>query len=158
MIRRFKTVNEYREATGQEQHSVLVNYEIFMKVGKPHRTDPRGLYDPRGFNFELRPGSAAVDAGIVLPNINDGHAGPGIFDDDANPRRGIRRDAANRKTLGGGLPRLHIFVQPAAHRVEVPKPLAIGDVPLAARHVLSCWALTKATIPRVSRIWNNGIQ
>src|SRR5665213_854965 len=75
VIRRFKTLNEYREATGQEQHSVLVDYDIFMKVGKPDMTDPQRLYDPTGFNFQLRPGSAAVDAGIVLPNINDDYSG-----------------------------------------------------------------------------------
>jgi hypothetical protein len=37
--------------------------------------DPQHLYDPARFDFRLKPGSAAVDAGVVLPNINDGFTG-----------------------------------------------------------------------------------
>ena len=36
---------------------------------------PRKLYKPDDFDFRLRPGSAAVDAGIRLPNINDDFTG-----------------------------------------------------------------------------------
>src|SRR5579872_7257288 len=75
VARRFKTLNDYREATGQEKHSVLIDYDVFVKVAKPDMTDPQRVYDPSGFNFELRPGSAAVDAGVVLPNINDDFTG-----------------------------------------------------------------------------------
>jgi hypothetical protein len=75
LTRHFKTLKEYSEATGQDKHSVLVDYNVFEKVTMPDRTDPQRVYDPSGFNFELRPGSAAVDAGIVLPNINDGYTG-----------------------------------------------------------------------------------
>jgi hypothetical protein len=75
VTRRFKTLDEYREATGQEKHSVLVDYDVFMKVSKPDMTDPQRVYETSGLNFELRPGSAAVDAGIVLPNINDDYTG-----------------------------------------------------------------------------------
>ena len=75
MTRHFKTLDQYREATGQEKHSVLVDYDIFQKVTKPDMTDPQRVYNPEGFNFQLKPGSAAVDAGVVLPNINDGYTG-----------------------------------------------------------------------------------
>jgi hypothetical protein len=77
VTRRFKTLKEYSEATGQERHSVLLDYDVFVKATKPDMTDPQRVYDPAGFDFQLRPGSAAVDAGVVLPNINDDFTGRG---------------------------------------------------------------------------------
>jgi hypothetical protein len=72
--RRFKTLKEYAEATGRDRHSVLVDYDIFQKVTPPG-PDPRTLYKPSDFDFQLRPGSAAVDAGIRLADINDDFTG-----------------------------------------------------------------------------------
>jgi hypothetical protein len=73
--RKFRTLREFSEATGQDRHSVLVDYDVFKKVTPPDRDDPRILYKPAEFDFELRPDSVAVDAGVVLPNVNDGFAG-----------------------------------------------------------------------------------
>jgi hypothetical protein len=73
--RRFKTLREFSEATGQDRHSVLVDYDIFQKVTPPDPNDPRILYKPVDFDFQLRPGSIAVDAGVRLPNVNDGFTG-----------------------------------------------------------------------------------
>ena len=72
--RRFATLKEYAEATGQDRHSVLVDYDVFVKVAAPG-PDPRTLYRPADFDFRLRPGAVAVDAGIVLPGMNDGFTG-----------------------------------------------------------------------------------
>jgi hypothetical protein len=72
--RRFQTLAEYQAGTGQDRHSVLVDYDIFEKVTPPGN-DPRTLYNPVDFNFSLRPGSAAVDAGVAMPGINDGYTG-----------------------------------------------------------------------------------
>jgi len=68
--RRFQTLAAYSEATGQDTHSVLVDYDVFMDVAPPG-PDPRTLYDPEDFDFSLRPGSAAVDAGVRIPGVND---------------------------------------------------------------------------------------
>ena len=75
MTRRFKTLEEYRDATGQERHSVLVDYDVFRNVTAPDKSDPQRVYHPDGFDFRLRSGSAAVDAGIELPTITDGFTG-----------------------------------------------------------------------------------
>lgn len=72
--RRFKTLKEFSEATGRDRHSILVDYDVFRKVTPPG-PDPRTLYSPADFDFELRPGSAAMDAGVRLPGINDDFTG-----------------------------------------------------------------------------------
>jgi len=68
-------LQDYREATGQEQHSLLVDYDVFAQVSKPDPADPQRVYKPDGLDFSLRPGSAAIDAGMVLPTITDGFTG-----------------------------------------------------------------------------------
>ena len=71
----FKTLGEYSRATGQDRHSVLVDYGIFRSAAAPDPADPTRLYRPDEVNLELKPGTNAVDAGVVLPNINDGFTG-----------------------------------------------------------------------------------
>jgi hypothetical protein len=72
--RRFKTLKEYSAATKQDAHSVLIDYDVFVKVTPPG-PDPRTLYKPADFDFRLREGSAAVDAGVKLTGINDDFTG-----------------------------------------------------------------------------------
>ena len=73
--RRFRTLKDYAGATGQDRHSVALDYKVFVNVPKPDRSDPQRLYNPEDMDFRLRPKSAAIDAGTVLPTINDGYAG-----------------------------------------------------------------------------------
>src|SRR4029077_17781559 len=75
VVHRFKTLKEYSEATGQEKHSVLVDYDVFAHVTMPDKTDPQRLYKPDGLDFRLTPGSPAIDAGVELPSITDGFTG-----------------------------------------------------------------------------------
>src|SRR5262245_7212332 len=72
--RRFKTLKEYSDATHQDTHSVVVDYDVFVKVAPPG-PDPRTLYQPVDFDFQLRPGSVAVDAGVRINGINDDFTG-----------------------------------------------------------------------------------
>ena len=72
--RRFGTLQEYSQATGQDRNSVVVDYDVFVNVTPPG-PDPRTLYKPEAFDFQLRAGSAAVDAGVRLPGVNDGFTG-----------------------------------------------------------------------------------
>jgi hypothetical protein len=73
--RSFATLAEFRQATGQERHGIEVDYDIFENLAPP---DPRrryAVYHAMDLNFRLKPGSKAVDAGVVLPTINDGYTG-----------------------------------------------------------------------------------
>jgi hypothetical protein len=75
---RFKDFDEYRRATGQDAHSVLVDYDIFTNVRRLDAHDAatvQKVYKAEDFDFSLRPGSAAIDRGVPLPNVNDGFTG-----------------------------------------------------------------------------------
>ena len=75
VTRHFKSLKEFSQTTGQEQHSILVDYDVFVNAKMPDKSDPQRLYNPEDFDFRLKPRSAAVDAGILLPTINDDFAG-----------------------------------------------------------------------------------
>ncbi len=89
VARHFRSLQEYSEATKQEQHSVLVDYDIFLKARMPDKSDPQRLYNPEDFDFRLKPGSRAVDAGVILPTINDDFTGRapdlGAYEGDRPP-------------------------------------------------------------------------
>ena len=74
-VHRYKSLKEYSDASGQEKHSVLVDYDTFMNVSMPDKTDPQRLYKPDGLDFRLKSGSRAIDAGVDLPSITDGFTG-----------------------------------------------------------------------------------
>jgi hypothetical protein len=77
-MRRYATLAEYSKATHQDEHSVLVDYDIFVNVKKLDARDLKRvqqLYNAADSDFRLKPGSAAVDKGVVLPNVTDGFAG-----------------------------------------------------------------------------------
>ena len=73
----FTTLEQYAKASGQDRNSVLVDYDVFVNVPKLDR-DPKTvqrLYNFSDYDFRLRPGSAAIDRGVAIPNVNDGFAG-----------------------------------------------------------------------------------
>ncbi|MDP2982528.1 MAG: hypothetical protein Q8O92_04270 [Candidatus Latescibacter sp.] len=71
----FKTPEEFFKATGREEHGILVDYDIFRNVTKADFEKPNTIYDPKDFDFRLKPDAKAVDAGCILPNINDDFTG-----------------------------------------------------------------------------------
>jgi hypothetical protein len=76
--RTFESLAAYSKATGQDQHSLLVDYDIFVKVPRLDAQDAatvQKIYKAEQFDFRLRPGAAPVDRGVVLPNVTDGFGG-----------------------------------------------------------------------------------
>jgi len=76
--RAFKTLVEYSAATKQDQHSVLVDYDVFVNVPRLDAQDRKTVqkvYKAEDFDFRLKPNSAAVDKGTALPNVTDGFSG-----------------------------------------------------------------------------------
>ena len=74
-VRKFKTLADYVAGTGEDRHSVSLDFDSFVKVSIPDKSDPQRLYHPEEFDFGLTPGSPAVDAGVELPTITDGFTG-----------------------------------------------------------------------------------
>jgi hypothetical protein len=76
--RRFAKLSDYSQATHQDEHSIAVDYDIFMNVPKLDRNDLKSVqkvYKAEDFDFRLKPNSVAVDRGVVLPNVNEGFTG-----------------------------------------------------------------------------------
>ena len=71
----FATLPEYARATGQDRHSRLVDYDVFVNAPKPDYSDITRVVAVESVDLRLRKGAAAIDAGIELPNITDGFTG-----------------------------------------------------------------------------------
>jgi hypothetical protein len=69
------TLAEYSRSTDQDKHSILVDYDIFLNVSKINPSDVTRIYKAEDLDFRLKPGTAAVDTGCILPNINDDFTG-----------------------------------------------------------------------------------
>jgi len=77
-MRQFPSLDAYSAATGQDRHSLLVDYDIFVKVPKldaQDRATVQKVYDPKDVDFSLKAGSAPIDRGISLANVTDGFTG-----------------------------------------------------------------------------------
>lgn len=77
VTRRYATLDAYSQETGNDTHSVLIDYSDFLNVPPLDRSNPSVLHDPTDVDFSLRPGSAAIDAGVPLPGVNDQANGAG---------------------------------------------------------------------------------
>ena len=73
--RTYSTLAEFRAATGQEQHGIEVDFDIFEDMTPPDPSKRHAVYYSEDLNFRLKPGSKAVDAGAVIPTVNEDFAG-----------------------------------------------------------------------------------
>jgi hypothetical protein len=76
--RNFGTLADYTAATGQDTHSVMLDYSVFANVPRLDAQDMarvQNLYDAKDLDFSLVRGAAALDKGVVLPTVTDGYAG-----------------------------------------------------------------------------------
>ena len=52
-----------------------VDFDIFEKMTPPDPSKRFAVYHAMDIDFRLKPGSKAVDAGVVIPTVNEGFAG-----------------------------------------------------------------------------------
>ncbi len=74
-VHSFKTLQQLCKALGQECHGILVDYDIFQNVKKADLKDFSRVFTRDELDFRLRPNAPAVDAGCILPNVNDDFIG-----------------------------------------------------------------------------------
>jgi hypothetical protein len=71
----FATLADFRAATAQEAHGIEVDFDVFENLVPPDPAGRHAVYHAHDLNFRLRPASRAVDAGVVIPTVNDGFTG-----------------------------------------------------------------------------------
>lgn len=77
-VREFASLADYSAATGQDRHSVLVDYGMFVNVpplNAQDRATVQRVYKPESFDFGLKSGAAAIDRGTVLPTVSERFTG-----------------------------------------------------------------------------------
>lgn len=52
-----------------------VDYDIFENLRAPDAAKPHAVYRAADLDFRLKAGAKAVDAGVAIPNVNDGYQG-----------------------------------------------------------------------------------
>ena len=74
--RSFGTLRELAAATGQEAHGLEIDFDVFAhKLTPPDPAKRHAVYHAMDLDFRLRPEGKAVDAGVVIPTVNEDYAG-----------------------------------------------------------------------------------
>ena len=73
--RSFATLRDYQRGTGQDLHSRLIDYDVFVAAPQPDFTDVTHVVDAQSIDLRLRKGAVAIDAGTPLPTITNGFLG-----------------------------------------------------------------------------------
>jgi len=84
---RYASLEKFRESTGQEEHGLSVDYDIFVDADPPRfkgfseTYQDLGscypIYHPGEADFRLKADASAVDRGVLLPGINEDFTGAG---------------------------------------------------------------------------------
>ncbi len=71
----FSTLAAFQKATGQETHGVELDFDIFENLAPADPARRYHVYHSMDLNFHLKSASKAIDAGQLLPTINDTFTG-----------------------------------------------------------------------------------
>ena len=79
----FETLKSLSQVSSLEKHGITIDYDVFENLQKPIQAPigtalgnmPGPVYHAVDLNFNLNPKGKAVDAGVVIPNVNDGFNG-----------------------------------------------------------------------------------
>lgn len=68
----YPSLTAFSAATGHEKHGRMIDLSIFENAPPPQRGF---THQPEEYDLRLRAGANALDAGVLLPNINDDFTG-----------------------------------------------------------------------------------
>ena len=73
--RRFETFDDFRAKSGIERHAMWVGTDVPFASGVTVPADRKTQFPIKTNDLRLAKGSKALDAGVVLPNLDEGYAG-----------------------------------------------------------------------------------
>ena len=68
---------DLQAGTNQETHSIEIDYNIFEDLSPPDVSNYYAVYHAMDLNFQLKPDGPTIDAGEVIPTVNDDFVGKG---------------------------------------------------------------------------------
>ena len=71
----FATLADFRAATKQETHGIEVDFGDFEELVPPDPANRHAVYHAVDLNFRLKSSGKAVDAGVLIPTVNEGFVG-----------------------------------------------------------------------------------
>ncbi len=71
----YPSLSAFQKATGQEKHGIEVDFDVFEQLTPPDPTKRHAVYHAMDLNFRLKPQSKAVDAGVLIPTVNEDFRG-----------------------------------------------------------------------------------
>jgi hypothetical protein len=76
----YPNFNEFFGLSGKGQGGISANFQDFVNAPNPHirdKTPPHNvhLFDPEQIDLRLAEGSNAIDAGTIVPNVNEDYEG-----------------------------------------------------------------------------------
>lgn len=71
----FRTLSALTASTGLDTHSILVDYDDFVKLAPPDPDTPHAVYHAVDIDFRPSPSGRSADAGARIPNVNDDFRG-----------------------------------------------------------------------------------
>ena len=71
----FSSLKSFAETSGLDKHSIELDYDIFENLKSPDPAKPGSVYHVTDLDFRLNPIGKAADAGVKLPDVNDGFTG-----------------------------------------------------------------------------------
>ena len=71
----FEKLEDMSAATGHETHGLELDYDIFENLSMPDVNNEYVVYHAMDLNFKLKPKSKPVDAGVVIPTLNEDFVG-----------------------------------------------------------------------------------
>ncbi len=71
----FATLDALRSATGQERHGLELDFDVFEGIAPPDPSKRHAVYHAMDLNFRLKPNGKAVDAGVLIPTVNEDFSG-----------------------------------------------------------------------------------
>ncbi len=74
--RKFADLVQFQKGTKQDRHSIVIDFTIFRNVKAPDYKSPTQVYyDVKPSDFQIVADASAVDAGCIIPNVNDNFTG-----------------------------------------------------------------------------------